>query len=115
MTSGNPDPDPRIDVVDDDGHHVAAEIPGASGHHLPGERAELVDKALEAEPVRRAEKVTVVVPRGDHEALEQAQKRLGTDNARSAGASVVVEAVKPPVRDGSPAPDPGLASQIEPE
>jgi class 3 adenylate cyclase len=90
-----PDDDPRAEVLDDD-THVAAEIPGASGHHEPGERAAAVDHVLDAEPVQQADRVTVVVPRGDHEAYERITERLEPDEVRAAGASVIVESTGPP-------------------
>lgn len=90
-----PDPDPRI-AVEDDGRVAAAEIPGTAGHHQPGDRARVVDEALDAEPVQQAEKVTVVVPRGDHEAYERTTQRLDAEQVRPAGSSVIVQSSGPP-------------------
>jgi hypothetical protein len=90
-----PDEEAHIDLLDD-GAHAAAEIPGTSGHHQPGERAAVVDQALDAEPVKQAQKVTVVVPRGDHEAYERTTQRLDAEQVRSAGASVIVQSTRPP-------------------
>jgi hypothetical protein len=90
-----PDEEPRIDLLDD-GTHAAAEIPGTTGHHQPGERAAVVDQALDAEPVTKAQKVTVVVPRGDHEAYERTTQRLDPEQVRPAGASVIVHSTHPP-------------------
>jgi hypothetical protein len=98
------DTEPHIEVLDDG--TVAAEIPGTAGHHAPGERSDLVDRALDDDAVRRAPKVTVVVPRGDHEAYERAAERLDPETVRSAGASVVVESGKPVTP-----PEPGTARQ----
>jgi hypothetical protein len=103
MADHSPEPDPRLDVLDDEGRHVTAEIPSASGHCEPGTRARAVDEALDTEPVRKAEKVTVVVPRGDFEALEQTQRRLETENVRPAGASVIVDGLRPRPPDDEPA------------
>jgi hypothetical protein len=89
-----PDDDPRTEVLDD-GTHAAAEIPGASGHHAPGDRAAAVDHVLDAEPMQQADRVTVVVPRGDHEAYERVTQRLEPDEVRAAGASVIVESAHP--------------------
>jgi hypothetical protein len=91
--------EPHIEVLDDG--TAAAEIPGTAGHHAPGERARLVDEVLDDAAVQQAAKVTVVVPRGDHEAFERTAQRLDPDDVHPAGASVVVHSEKPP----RPAPE----------
>lgn len=74
-----------------DGDRADVTLPGASGHRQPGERASLVDSVLDDDRVRHAHHVTVVVPRGDHEALLTAQDRLPGSTMRPAGASVIIE------------------------
>jgi hypothetical protein len=86
---------PSVPPVDPSGEHVTAEIPGSSGHHPPGSRSRAVDEALDAEPLRRARRVTVVAPLGDVEALERIRERLHPQQERAAGASVVVDAEMP--------------------
>lgn len=79
-----------------EGDEAAVSIPGASGHHEPGTRAELVDKVLDDPRVQQSERVTMALPKGDSEALLEAQKRLRKAQTRPAGASVIIDA---PVED----------------
>lgn len=83
-------PEPTIDVSEH-GRHASAAVPGESGHHTPGDRAHVVDDVLDDERVQHAERVTISVPRGDSEALDEARARLGTHEVRPAGSTVIVE------------------------
>jgi hypothetical protein len=78
--------------VSEHGAHASASVPGQSGHHAPGDRARVVDEVLDDERVRGADRVTIAVPRGDSEALEEVRQRLSTDAVTSAGATVIVQA-----------------------
>jgi hypothetical protein len=78
------------------GGQAEVSIPGTSGHHQPGSRADVVHASLQDEHVRDAEHIRVVVPRGDHEALLAAKDELPDSTTRSAGASVIVEGDRPP-------------------
>jgi len=90
--------------VSEDGTQAGVSIPGASGHHEPGARAEVTKDALSDERLDRAEKVTAAVPRGDTEALDEAQRQLRTESTRAAGATIIVEGSK---RGDEPEPDDG--------
>lgn len=87
------------------GEQAEVSIPGSSGHHEPGVRADVVHASLQHEQVRDAEHVTVVVPRGDHEALLAAREELPDSTTRPAGASVIVEADRHPNSNGGPRRD----------
>jgi hypothetical protein len=73
------------------GDDATVSLPGQSGHHAPGSRARLVDEVVDDPRVKEAKHVTMAVPRGDHEALLQAQHRLKNTQTRSAGASVILD------------------------
>lgn len=70
---------------------AAASVPGASGHESPQSRRELVDTVFDDPRINSADHVTVTVPRGDTEALDEVRSRLEDEQTRSAGATVLVE------------------------
>jgi hypothetical protein len=80
--------------VSEDGAQAGVSIPGTSGHHEPGERAEVTKEALSDERLDEAENVAVAVPLGDTEALDEARRQLNTESTRAAGATVIVEGSK---------------------
>ena len=70
---------------------AAASVPGASGHVDPQRRREVVDTVFDDPRINGADHVSVTVPRGDVEALDQVRSRLEDDDTRSAGSTVIVE------------------------
>jgi predicted enzyme related to lactoylglutathione lyase len=111
------DPDPSDDLKQlaadsiadlGDGQAVAS-VPGASGHDDPQRRREVVDTVFDDPRIHGADHVTVTVPRGDTEALDQVRGRLEDEHTRSAGSTVIVEGrpsgdVPEPADDGSNLP-----------
>lgn len=86
--------------VSEDGTHAVVSVPGATGHHEPGERAAVAKESLSDERLDSAEHVTAAVPRGDTEVLDEVRRQLHTDETRPAGASVMVEGSKKSAPDG---------------
>jgi hypothetical protein len=70
---------------------AAASVPGASGHDDPQRRREVVDTVFDDPRINGADHVTVTVPRGDTEALDQVRSRLDDEDTRSVGSTVIVE------------------------
>ena len=96
--STRPDPDDVVkklaaDSIADLGNGQArASVPGASGHEDPQRRRrEVVESVFDDPRINGADHVTVTVPRGDTEALEQVRSRLDDEHTRSAGSTVLVE------------------------
>ena len=88
---------------------AAASVPGASGHDDPQRRREVVDTVFDDPRINGADHVTVAVPRGDTEALDQVRSRLEDEHTRSAGSTVLVEGrpsggVPGPTEEGSTLP-----------
>lgn len=98
-TQGNRHPDPideakqiAVESIADLGDGEAtASVPGASGHDDPRRRREIVGTVFDDPRVNGADHVTVAVPRGDTEALDEVRSRLEHELTRSAGATVLVE------------------------
>jgi hypothetical protein len=96
-------------VADLGNGQASASVPGTSGHDDPRRRREVVAAVFDDPRISGADHVTVAVPRGDTEALDEIRGRLVDDDTRSAGATVLVEG-KPsssgdapgPTEDGSP-------------
>ena len=63
-----------------------------SGHLPVGTCSRLVDAVLDTPEVRQAVHITAFIPRDRAEILEQVRRRCDSVSARTAGASVVVEA-----------------------
>ena len=99
QTQGSTQPNPSDEVkqlaadsIADLGNgQVAAAVPGASGHDDPQRRREVVDTVFDDPRISGADHVTVTVPRGDTEALDQVRSRLDDEHTRSAGSTVIVE------------------------
>lgn len=70
---------------------AAASVPGASGHDDPQMRREVVATVFDDPRIHGADRVSVSVPRGDTEALDEVRSRLEEGHTRSAGATVIVE------------------------
>ena len=62
-----------------------------SGHRPAGICCALIDEAISSPEVAAAGVVVTVLPRGEPEAVLEAQERLSGATTRSAGASVIVE------------------------
>ena len=114
QTHGSTRPDPSDEVKQLAADSIAAlgngqaraSVPGESGHDDPKRRREVVDTVFDDPRIHGAEHVSVSLPRGDTEALNQARSRLEDEHTRSAGATVIVEGKpsgdKPgPTDDGS--------------
>jgi len=71
---------------------VRASIHVESGHLPVGTCSRLVDAVLDTPEVRQAEHILAFIPRDRAEILEQVRRRCDGVSARTAGASVVVEA-----------------------
>lgn len=97
QSSTCPDPSDNVkqlaaDSIADLGHGQAtAYVPGMSGHDDPRRRREVVDSVFDDPRINGADHVTVTVPRGDTEALDQVRSRLDDEHTRSAGSTVLVE------------------------
>lgn len=70
--------------------HAAASVPGTSAHDDQGQR-EVVDTVFDDPRINRAQHVTVTVPRGDSEVLDEVRGRLEDEHTRATGATVIVE------------------------
>ena len=70
---------------------ASASVPGASGHDDPRRRREVAGTVFDDPRINGADHVTVAVPRGDTEALDEIRSRLMDEHWRSAGATVLVE------------------------
>ncbi len=70
---------------------ASASVPGASGHDDPRRRREVTGTVFDDPRINGADHVTVAVPRGDTEALDEIRSRLMDEHWRSAGATVLVE------------------------
>ena len=98
-TQGSTHPDPSDEVrqlaadsIADLGNgQAAASVPGASGHDDPQRRREAVASVFDDPRIHGADHVSVTVPRGDTEALDEVRSRLEDEHTRSAGATVIVE------------------------
>jgi hypothetical protein len=98
-TQTNRHPDPideakqlAVESIADQGNGKAsASVPGASGHGDPRRRREVVGTVFDDPRIKGADHVTVAVPRGDTEALDEIRSRLEDEHTRSAGATVLVE------------------------
>lgn len=80
-----------IESIDEEDGQAVASVPGASGHHRPGQRADVVDAVMDDPRLRDADAVSVALPRGDTEALDQTREHLRDSRTRAAGASVIVD------------------------
>jgi hypothetical protein len=78
-------------VADLGNGQASASVPGASGHDDPRRRREVVGTVFDDPLISGADHVTIAVPRGDTEALDEIRSRLEDDDTRSAGATVFVE------------------------
>lgn len=98
-THGSRHPDPidevkqlAVESIADPGNgQASASVPGASGHGDPQRRREVVGTVFDDPRINGADHVTVAVPRGDTEALDEIRSRLEDEHTRSAGATVLVE------------------------
>jgi hypothetical protein len=70
---------------------ASASVPGASGHDDPRRRRQVVATVFDDPRINGADHVTVAVPRGDTEALDEVRSRLEDEHTRTAGATVLVE------------------------
>ena len=95
--SRHPDPVDEVtqlaveSIADLGNGHASASVPGASGHDDPRRRREVVGTVFDDPRINGADHVTVAVPRGDTEALDEIRSRLEDEYTRSAGATVLVE------------------------
>jgi hypothetical protein len=80
-----------VDSIKEEDGEAVASVPGSSGHHQPGQRAEVVDAVMDDPRLREADAVSVAVPRGDTEALDETRQHLEDSRTHAAGASVIVE------------------------
>ena len=81
-----------VDSIADLGNgQASASVPGASGHDDPRRRRQVVATVFDDPRINGADHVTVAVPRGDTEALDEVRSRLEDEHTRSAGATVLVE------------------------
>lgn len=80
-----------VDSIREEDGEAVASVPGSSGHHQPGQRAEVVDAVMDDPRLREADAVSVAVPRGDTEALDETRQHLEDSRTHAAGASVIVE------------------------
>ena len=114
-TQGSRHPDPideakqlAVESIADLGNgQASASVPGASGHEGPRRRREVVGTVFDDPRIKGADHVTVAVPRGDTEALDEIRSRLEDEHTRSAGATVLVEGT--PSGD-APGPTEGAAN-----
>jgi hypothetical protein len=98
-TRGSMHPDPidevkqlAIESIADLGNgRASASVPGSSGHDDPRRRREVVGTVFDDPRIKAADHITVAVPRGDTEALDEIRSRLEDEHTRSAGATVLVE------------------------
>ena len=74
------------------GRTVRASMHVESGHLPVGTCSRLVDAVLDTPEVRQADHILAFIPRDRAEILEQVRRRCDGVSARTAGASVVVEA-----------------------
>jgi len=119
-TQGRRHPDPidevkqlAVDSIADLGNgQASASVPGTSGHDDPRRRREVVGTVFDDPRINGADHVTVAVPCGDTEALDEVRSRLEDEHTRSAGATVLVEGrpsgYAPGPTEGGP--DPGADS-----
>ena len=111
------DPDPSdedkqlaADSIADLGDgQASASVSGASGHDDRQRRREVVDSVFDDPRISGADHVTVTVPRGDTEALDEVRSRLDDEHTRSAGSTIIVEGrpsgdTPGPTDDGSDLP-----------
>lgn len=99
QTPGSTHPDPNheltqlaADSIADLGDaQAAASVPGASGHDDPQSRLEVVNTVFDDPRINAAEHVTVTVPRGDTQALDEVRSRLEDEHTRTAGGTAMVE------------------------
>jgi hypothetical protein len=95
--SRHPDPIDEVkqlaveSIADQGNGEASASVPGASGHDHPRRRREVVGTVFDDPRINGAEHVTVTVPRGDTEALDEVRSRLEDEHTRSAGATVLIE------------------------
>jgi hypothetical protein len=80
-----------VESISHESGRARASVPGTSGHHEPGQRAQVVDAVMTDPRITGAEEVSVAVPRGDTEALAAAREPLEEEQTLAAGASVIVE------------------------
>lgn len=117
-TRGSTHPDPieevkqlAVDSIADLGNGQASvSVPGASGHEDPRRRREVVGTVFDDPRINGADHVTVAVPRGDTEALDEVRSRLQDEHTRSAGATVLVEG-----RPSGDAPGPTEGGSNQPQ
>lgn len=86
---------------------ASASVP--SGHGDPRRRRQVVATVFDDPRIHGADHVTVTVPRGDTEALDEVRSRLEDEHTRSAGSTVLVEGrpsggVPGPTEEGSTLP-----------
>ena len=111
------DPDPSDDlkqlaadsIADLGDGQASASVSGASGHDDRLRRREVVDSVFDDPRISGADHVSVTIPRGDTEVLEEVRSRLDDEHTRSAGSTVIVEGrpsggVPEPADDGSKLP-----------
>lgn len=72
---------------------AAVSVPGTSAHDDDHQRRqrEVVGTVFDDPRINGAEHVTVTVPRGDTEALDEVRGRLEDGHTRATGATVIVE------------------------
>ena len=98
-TKGSTSPDPGDEVkqlvadsIADLGNgRAAASVPGTSGPDDPQMRREVVATVFDDPRISGADHVSVSVPRGDTEALNEVRSRLDDERTRSVGSTVIVE------------------------
>lgn len=104
----------HIEIKDDNDHTVAeAEVTttegpdgtvrtsvyAQSGHVPPGQRSSLVDAVMDLPEVQTSERMEAAVPYGDGESLNRLRERTEDAQTRAAGATTLLDANIPPVRD----------------
>jgi hypothetical protein len=122
MTS--PDTPRHIEIKDGDQTVAAAEVTTtseadgtaraslhtASGHVVPGKRANLVDAVMDLPEVQASTRLEATIPLGDGETLERLRERTEDTVTRPAGATILVDAEIPPAGETEPAGETGPAS-----
>ena len=102
----NPDAPRHIEVREGDHTVLAAEVTAseqaggtaraslraASGHVIPGRRADLIDAVMDLPEVQASARLEAAVPRGDGESLERLHERTEDTVTRPAGSTTLVDA-----------------------
>jgi hypothetical protein len=71
-----------------------------AGHIAPGWRANLVDAVMDLPEVRASARLEATVPLGDGELLQRLRERTVNSVTRTAGSTVLFDAIIPPANLG---------------